>query len=93
MNSNKKTNQDKKLKYYFDDISNKVEKVNQNVTTKLQKKKKTKKKLQFFPNHCIDLSRQITHPSQHPKNLPKEEESADLHPLAADLQPLAAVRS
>jgi len=92
MNSNKKTNQDKKLKYYFDDISNKVEKVNQNVTTKLQKKK-TKKKLQFFPNHCIDLSRQITHPSQHPKNLPMEEESADLHPLAADLQPLAAVRS
>jgi hypothetical protein len=91
MNSNKKTNQDKKLKYYFDDISNKVEKVNQNVTTKLQKKKKTKKKLQFFPNHCIDLSRQITHPSQHPKNLPMEEESADLHPLAADLQPLAAV--
>jgi hypothetical protein len=54
-------------------------------------KKETNKKLQFFPNHCIDLSRQITHPSQHPENLPMEEESADLHPLAADLQPLAAV--
>jgi len=39
MNSNKKTNQDKKLKYYFDDISNKVKKVNQYATTKLQKKK------------------------------------------------------
>jgi len=58
---------------------------------KKKKTKKTNKKLQFFPNHCIDLSRQITHPSQHPKNLPMEEESADLHPLAADLQPLAAV--